>query len=126
MAIQAVRNVVRRWVAAVTGLHPLGAIVEEWNKEKYGEVSVNPPLIATLARADIVVALPAGTAPLGTEGVIVQAPAALELGLLLQKAWISGVDQLTITLHNPTAAGIDGAALNWTYYIMAGQLLNVL
>jgi hypothetical protein len=34
--------------------------------------------------------------------------------------------QLTITIYNPTAGAIDGAALNWTYVIMAGKSLNVL
>jgi hypothetical protein len=43
-------------------------------------VSVNPPNILAGARADVVVALPAGTAPLGTEGVLVQEPPTLEAG----------------------------------------------
>lgn len=125
MAIQAARNIIRRWTAAL-GLHPLGAIVEEWNKEVYGEVSVNPPNILAGARADVVVALPAGTAPLGTEGVLIQPPATLEAGLVATRWWISGVDQLTITIYNPTAGAIDGAALLWTYFMMAGKLLTVL
>jgi hypothetical protein len=124
--MQALRNVIRRWATAGFGLHPLGALVEEWNKDKYGEVAVNPPNLVAGARADVVVALPAGTAPLGTEGVLVMPNAALEAGLVMQKAWISAVDQLTITVYNPTAGAIDGAALNWTYYIMGGASLTVL
>jgi hypothetical protein len=121
MPIQLIRKVLQKW-----GFDPdpLKALVEEWNREKYGEVAVNPPNILAGARADVVVALPAGTAPLGTEGVIVQAPPTLEAGLVAQKAWISAIDTLTITIYNPTAGAIDGAALNWTYYIMAGQLLT--
>src|SRR4051812_14514936 len=106
MPIQAVRQILRKWGFDP---EPLKAIVEEWNKEKYGEVAVNPPNILAGARADVVVALPVGTAPLGTEGVIVQPPAALEAGLVAQRWWISAVDQLTITIYNPTAGAIDGA-----------------
>lgn len=125
MPIQAARSIIRRWTAAL-GLHPLGAIVEEWNKEVYGEVSVNPPNIIAAGTADVVVALPAGTAPLGTEGVLVQPPPTLEAGLFCRKAWISGVDQLTITVGNYSAGAVDGAALLWTYYMMAGKILTVL
>jgi hypothetical protein len=43
-----------------------------------------------------------------------------------QRAWINAADSLTITIFNPTAGAIDGAALNWTYVILAGKSLNVL
>lgn len=123
--IQAIRNVIRRWTESTGSLHPLQALVEEWNKEKVGEIAVNPPNIASLARADVVVALPAGTAAAG-DLVLVQPPAALEAGLILQRAWINAADSITLTIANYSAGAVDGAALNWTYVILAGKQLNVL
>ncbi|MFL5912769.1 MAG: hypothetical protein ACJ768_19660 [Gaiellaceae bacterium] len=123
--IQAVRNIIRRWTDSSNSLHPLSALVEEWNKEKVGEVSVNPPNILAGARADVVIALPAGTAAAG-DMVLVQPPPTLEAGLVASRFWISAADQLTITIYNPTAGAIDGAALNWTYVILAGKQLSVI
>lgn len=123
--IQAVRNIIRRWTDSSNSLHPLSALVEEWNKEKVGEVSVNPANIAALGRADVVIALPAGTAAAG-DMVLVQPPPTLEAGLALQRAWINAADSLTITLFNYSAGAVDGAALNWTYVILAGKQLSVI
>jgi hypothetical protein len=77
--IQGIRNVIKRWSETTNSIHPLSALVEEWNKEKVGEVSVNPPNILAGARADVVVALPAGTAA-ANDMVLVQEPPTLEAG----------------------------------------------
>ena len=123
--IQTVRSVIRRWTESSDSVHPLSALVEEHNKIKIGEVAVNPPDLATLARADVVVALPAGTAAAG-DLVFVQPPAALEAGLFVTRAWINAADSLTLTIANYLGGNVNGAALNWTYLVVPVKQLAVL
>lgn len=86
----------------------------------YGEVSVNPPSMATNTESQTSVALPAGTAKAGAL-VFVQPPTdgSLEAGLVPLGARISADDTLQIKLRNVTGATIDGAAKTWTYFVIS-------
>lgn len=118
--IQAVRKILRKFAFDPD---PQKALVEELNKIKYGEVAVNPANVGAGAVLNVDVALPAGTAAVG-DLVFVAPPIALEAGLVAQAASIPVADTLRIRLYNPTAGGIDGANLTWTYLLLTHQNLS--
>jgi hypothetical protein len=90
----------------------LGDLGTTFDDLKFASVSVDPASLAAGAAANTDVALPAGTAPVGSR-VFVEAPATLEAGLVLLSASIPAADTLRLRLYNPTAAAIDGAARTW-------------
>lgn len=75
--------------------------------------SVNPASIAATTKAGTAVTV-AGVA--AGDIVIAVPPATLEDDLLTQEA-IATTDTVTVYLYNPTAAPIDAAAANWTFFI---------
>lgn len=113
--IQPTKQVVRTWGMSTVELTQ--GLFDATNSFRFGEVSINPPAIAAGTAAEVAVVLPAGTAQAGAL-VLVQPPAALEVGLVPVGARISIADTLSVKLYNPTAAAIDGAALTWTYLII--------
>jgi hypothetical protein len=84
---------------------------------KTGEfvVSLNPPSIGAGALGVVTGAI-AGAKT--TDKVLFIAPTALEAGLVPMSARISATDIVEMTLFNPTAAPVDGAALSWTFILL--------
>lgn len=91
----------------------------------FGNVNVNPPNLAAGARADVVVALPAGTCGV-SDFLDIMPPDTLEAGLVATRWWISAVDQMTLTIYNPTAGAIDGANLAWSYCVTKAPKLRTI
>ena len=73
-------------------------------------VSVNPP--NAVAGANVTVDVTVTGARAG-DAFIAVPPATLEAGLVLKSITVPSNDTVRITLFNPTAGAIDGAALNW-------------
>lgn len=79
---------------------------------KTGQVSVNPPSIATVSRAAVAVTI---TGVKVGDKVVFEPPATLNDDLLFVGARVTGDDTVTIYIYNPTAGPIDDGALNWDY-----------
>lgn len=77
-----------------------------------GTVVVDPAEIAAGAKGTTAVTV---TGVVAGDIVTVNPPAALEAGLIPAGAYVSGPDEVTIVLFNPTGAPVDGASRTWGY-----------
>lgn len=79
--------------------------------------TVDPPLIGAVGAANVdITTIVVET----TDRVIGIPPATLEAGLCPQGVTVPSVNVVRVRITNPTAAGIDGAALVWTFLIFEG------
>lgn len=77
-----------------------------------GTVSINPASIAATSRGATAVTI--SGAAVG-DRVVFSPPSGLEDDLLFVGAAVTGANTATVSLYNPTAGAIDGAALTWDY-----------
>lgn len=81
-----------------------------------GTANVNPGSIASVTRGTI--AVPMTGAKVG-DFVGANPPAALEAGLLYVGAYVSAANEVTIMLYNLTGGAVDGAARDWTLFLIS-------
>lgn len=74
--------------------------------------AVDPASIALDAVANTAVAV---TGVATTDRIIAIPPVDLEAGLVMQSAWVSAANTVTVRLQNTTGAAIDGASKTWTF-----------
>lgn len=77
-----------------------------------GTAAVDPPSIAAGAKGTATLTI---TGAAAGDVVMLNAPSALEAGLLVMGWYVSGADTVTIMLYNATSSPLDGASLTWTY-----------
>lgn len=82
---------------------------------KSGTVSINPGNIATVTRAATTFTVTG--AEVG-DVLILNPPAALNDDLLFVGAAITGANEGTVYLYNPTGGGIDDSARDWRYTLI--------
>ncbi len=88
------------------------------DKMLIGTVAVNPAEIAAGVKGGTAVTV---TGAVAGDVVVANPPAALEAGLVPAGAYVSGADEVTIVLFNPTGAPVDGISRNWTYLLMSPE-----
>ena len=95
-----------------TGTIAVGASGSVIKKIAYATVSINPASISTVSRA--VTPFTITGARVG-DMLIVSPPATLNDDLLFVGAKVTGDDEGSIYLYNPTGGSIDDAAATWQY-----------
>lgn len=78
-------------------------------------VSVNPASLAATTKAGTAVTV---TGVAVGDLVVVEPPAALEDDLIFCGARVTGADEVTVYLYNPTGGAIDAAAANWDFRVI--------
>lgn len=80
-----------------------------------GTVSINPASIAATSRAATTFTV---TGAASGDILIMSPPAGLNDDLLFVGARVTGTDQGTVYLYNPTGGAIDDGALTWDYVLI--------
>jgi len=78
----------------------------------FGTISINPDSIATVTRGATTFTL---TGAKVGDVLVMNPPAALNDDLLYVGCAVTGDDEGTVYLYNPTVGAIDNAAATWTY-----------
>jgi hypothetical protein len=74
--------------------------------------AVDPASIATDAIANTAVTV---TGVVTADRITAIPPNDLEAGLVMQSAWASGANQVTVRLQNVSAGAVDGVSKTWTF-----------